>query len=286
MDFEKTVKGLSDICSSEMHHYSVEGVPFPSNEKLAEIIDLCRSLLFPAYYGRCVGDASSLKYHTGVATSRLYDRLTTQIAAGLACAMTEQTCPTDALWDTARTDARQFIEDLTCLRRALADDVRAHYNNDPAAHNFGEVILCYPGMKAVSSYRIAHKLSQMGIPLIPRMITELAHSETGIDINPEAEIGGSFAIDHGTGVVIGATCIIGDNVTIYQGVTLGARNFPKNNDGSLVKGIARHPIIGDNVIIYANATILGRIKIGSGSVIGGNIWLTHDVPENTRLFNQ
>ncbi len=144
--------------------------------------------------------------------------------------------------------------------------------------------MCYPGLKAISSYRIAHKLVELGVPLIPRIITEMAHSETGIDINPEARIGGGFAIDHGTGVVIGATCIIGRNVTLYQGVTLGAKNFPQNEDGSLVKGIERHPILGDNVIVYANATILGRVTIGSGSVIGGNLWVVHDVPENTKLF--
>ena len=163
-------------------------------------------------------------------------------------------------------------------------DVVAMYRNDPAAHNLGEVILCYPGMRAITNYRIAHALEMLDVPLIPRMITEIGHSETGIDIHPGATIGHSFAIDHGTGVVIGATAILGHNVTLYQGVTLGAKNFPQEEDGSLVKGIARHPILGNNVVVYANATILGRIHIGDGSTIGGNIWLTHDVPAGTKLF--
>ena len=147
-----------------------------------------------------------------------------------------------------------------------------------------EVILCYPGMHAITNYRIAHAIYQLDVPLIPRMITELAHSETGIDIHPGATIGPSFAIDHGTGVVIGATAILGHHVTLYQGVTLGAKNFPQEPDGSLVKGIARHPILGNNVVVYANATILGRVHIGDNTTIGGNLWVTHDVPADTKLF--
>jgi serine O-acetyltransferase len=145
------------------------------------------------------------------------------------------------------------------------------------------VIFCYPGLRAISNYRIAHKLLELGVPIIPRMITEMAHSETGIDIHPGARIGESFMIDHGTGVVIGATAIIGHNVTLYQGVTLGARNFPLDADGNPIKEVARHPIIGDNVIIYSNATILGRIHIGDGAVIGGNIWVTKDVAAGERI---
>ncbi len=284
MNVEKVVDSLSDICKGQMHHHGIEGMPFPSGERLKEIIDISRSLLFPGYYGSILIDDDSMKFHIGVQTDRLYNKLTKQIAAGLAFTLYNEFEGTDPLWEAAKRRARSFIKWLPQLREILETDVVAHYRNDPAAHNFGEIILCYPGLKAISSYRIAHKLHELDVPLIPRMISEMAHSETGIDINPEATIGKSFAIDHGTGVVIGATCIIGDNVTIYQGVTLGARNFPQNDDGSLVKGIERHPILGDNVIVYANATILGRITIGSGSVIGGNMWLTRDVPENTRLF--
>lgn len=152
-----------------------------------------------------------------------------------------------------------------------------------AAHSFGEVISCYPAIRAISNYRIAHELLVLGVPLIPRIITEMAHSETGIDIHPGAAIGSYFTIDHGTGVVIGETCIIGNNVKLYQGVTLGAKSFPLDEDGKPIKGIPRHPILEDNVIVYSNATILGRITIGKNATVGGNIWVTEDVPAGARI---
>ena len=284
MDFDRVVDSLSDLSGSEMCHYSVDNIPFPLTDRLVEIVGLCRSLLFPGYYGRGMVDAGSLKFRIGVEVEELYCKLTKQIAAGLAYSRYSQYESKDALWSDAEKRAKDFVDSMPEIRSVLALDVKAHYRNDPAAHNMGEVIMCYPGLKAISSYRVAHRLVELDVPLIPRIITEMAHSETGIDINPEARIEGGFAIDHGTGVVIGATCIIGRNVTLYQGVTLGAKNFPQNEDGSLVKGIERHPILGDNVIVYANATILGRVTIGKGSVIGGNLWVVHDVPENTKLF--
>ncbi|MDL2211245.1 serine acetyltransferase, partial [Bacteroides sp. OttesenSCG-928-M17] len=172
------------------------------------------------------------------------------------------------------------------LRRLLATDVEAAYNGDPAAQSYGEVICCYPSIRAISNYRIAHELQTLGVPLIPRIITEMAHSETGIDIHPGAKIGAYFAIDHGTGVVIGATTIIGKNVKLYQGVTLGAKSFPLDEEGKPIKGIIRHPIIEDDVIIYSNATILGRIVIGQGATIGGNIWVTENVPAGERIVQK
>jgi serine O-acetyltransferase len=162
--------------------------------------------------------------------------------------------------------------------------VEAAYNGDPAAKSFGEVISCYPAIRAISNYRIAHKLLELGVPLIPRIITEMAHSETGIDIHPGAKIGSHFTIDHGTGVVIGETSIIGNYVKLYQGVTLGARSFPLDSDGRPIKGIPRHPILEDHVIVYSNATILGRITIGHHATVGGNIWVTEDVPAGTRII--
>ncbi len=177
-----------------------------------------------------------------------------------------------------------FISSLPELRRILATDVRAAYIGDPAAMSYGEVICCYPAIKAITNYRIAHVLAQLEIPLLPRIITEMAHSETGIDIHPTATIGESFTIDHGTGVVIGATCIIGNNIKLYQGVTLGAKSFQLDSQGNPVKGVPRHPIIEDNVVIYANSTILGRITIGKDSVIGGNIWITESVPAGSLLI--
>ena len=172
------------------------------------------------------------------------------------------------------------------MRCLLATDAEAAYNGDPAAQNINEVIFCYPGFRAIGNYRIAHQLYKLGVPFIPRMITEMAHSETGIDIHPAATIGEYFTIDHGTGVVIGATAIIGNNVKIYQGVTLGAKSFPLDENGNPIKGIPRHPIIGNNVIIYSNASILGRITIGEGATIGGNIWVTENVEPGARILQQ
>ena len=180
----------------------------------------------------------------------------------------------------------QFVEKLSKLREILTTDVIAAFNGDPAAKNHGEIISCYPVIKALTNYRVAHELLKLGVPLIPRMLTEMAHSETGIDIHPGAEIGESFTIDHGTGVVIGETCIIGKGVKLYQGVTLGARSFPLDEAGNPIKGIARHPILEDNVVVYSNATILGRITIGKGAVIGGNIWVTKDVPAGCHVVQR
>jgi serine O-acetyltransferase len=284
MNFADTVQQLSSFSDDALYHYGSESTPFPSNEELKEIVDLCRSLLFPGFYGKNIVNADSLSYYIGVKTERLYEKLSKQILAGMTFGASEEVHHLDTLWCEAREKARLFVESLPRLREVLSSDVVAHYRNDPAAHNTAEVLLCYPGMRAVCNYRLAHRLVELDVPLIPRMITEMAHSETSIDIHPGATIGHSFTIDHGTGVVIGATAILGNHVTIYQGVTLGAKNFPQEEDGSLVKGIARHPILGDNVIVYANATILGRIHIGDDCVIGGNLWVTDDVPADTKLF--
>lgn len=283
MDLSKTVEALSNISDSAIHHYGIDGVPFPSVPELREFVELCRSVLFPGYYGAPIINGGA-QYHIGVSLERIHKLIRRQIAAGLAFTLFNEFEEMAPLHDAADRRAKTFIEQLPALRDLLQTDVIAMYRNDPAAHNLGEVILCYPGMRAITNYRIAHALEVLDVPLIPRMITELAHSETGIDIHPGATIGHSFAIDHGTGVVIGATAILGHNVTLYQGVTLGAKNFPQEEDGTLVKGIDRHPILGDNVVVYANATILGRIHIGDNSTIGGNIWLTHDVPAGTKLF--
>ena len=283
MDLTPTVETLSDISDSALHHYGVDGVPYPSVPELRDIVELCRAVLFPGYFGKSVVDGG-VKYHIGVGLERIYEKLRKQVMAGLAFTSANDSEALSQFQLEANRKAQSFIEQLPQLRDLLQTDVVAMYRNDPAAHNLGEVILCYPGMRAITNYRIAHAIELLEVPLIPRMITELAHSETGIDIHPGATIGHSFAIDHGTGVVIGATAILGHNVTLYQGGTLGAKNFPLEEDGTLVKGIARHPILGDNVVVYANATILGRIHIGDGSTIGGNIWLTHDVPAGTKLF--
>jgi serine O-acetyltransferase len=182
--------------------------------------------------------------------------------------------------------AREMTAFLPELKELLAMDVEAAYNGDPAAESYEEIICCYPVIKAMINYRVAHKMLLLGVRLIPRIMTEMAHSETGIDIHPAATIGHHFTIDHGTGVVIGATCIIGNNVKLYQGVTLGAKSFPLDENGNPIKGIPRHPIIEDNVIIYSNSTVLGRITIGQGTVIGGNLWVTEGTRPGEKLMQK
>ena len=220
----------------------------------------------------------------------LFSLLTEQIQAGLCFGLennpSEDTIKKIPDRDTAASIAARFISKLPEIRRILATDVEAAYYGDPAATCFGEIICCYPIIRAITNYRIAHELYMLNVPLIPRIITEMAHSETGIDIHPGAQIGHHFTIDHGTGVVIGATCIIGNNVKLYQGVTLGAKSFPLDENGNPIKGIARHPILEDDVIVYSNATILGRITIGKGATIGGNIWVTESVPAGARIVQR
>lgn len=219
---------------------------------------------------------------------RLHTLLREQVRAGLCfgCSgseASEEGCGRCGVHEQSEQIATEFISRLPELKRILLTDVEAAYLGDPAAQNRGEVISCYPAIRALTCYRVAHELHTLGVPLIPRVITEMAHSETGIDIHPGATIGEYFTIDHGTGVVIGATCIIGHRVKIYQGVTLGAKSFPLDAAGNPVKNIPRHPILEDGVIVYSNATILGRVTIGSSAIIGANVWITHDVPEGARV---
>lgn len=267
-------------------HHHRQGQPLPSAEQLERIVNLARAILFPGYFGNSSVNAQTMTYHIGVNVERLYQLLVNQIQAGLAFNLPEEGGDAETLCEQARLLAAQFIGHLPEMRRTLATDVEAAYNGDPAATNYGEVICCYPAIRAISNYRIAHELLVLGVPLIPRIITEMAHSETGIDIHPGATIGHHFTIDHGTGVVIGETCIIGNNVKLYQGVTLGAKSFPLDEHGNPIKGIARHPILEDDVIVYSNATILGRITIGRGATVGGNIWVTENVPAGERIVQR
>ena len=253
--------------------------PLPSVEDVRHIVSLAKSIIFTDYFHKRQPDEQLRAYQIGVAMEELYQLLKRQIAYGLLF------CD-----DWTETDARQrgeelalqFIDSLPEIKRLLYTDVQAMFDNDPAAETYGEVIFCYPVVNTMTHYRIAHVLQQMMVPVIPRIITEQAHSKTGIDIHPGATIGEYFAIDHGTGVVIGETCIIGSHVTLYQGVTLGAKSFKYDADGNMLN-VPRHPIIEDNVTIYSNASILGRITIGHDSVIGGNIWVTHNVPPFSRI---
>lgn len=278
-----TVDKLSNPQSFKgLFHPHRDGNPLPSGKVLEEIVILLRAILFPGYYGNSSVNTHTLHYHIGVDVERLYHLLSQQIQAGLCFVEYNQEDKCNCnLKQIAHKLASQLIERLPAIRETLSTDVIAAFNGDPAAENTSEVISCYPIIKTLTNYRVAHELAMLGVPLIPRMLTELAHSETGIDIHPNARIGKFFTIDHGTGVVIGATCVIGDNVKIYQGVTLGAKSFPLDSDGNPIKGIPRHPIIGNNVVIYANATVLGRITIGDGCVIGANMWVTEDMQTDT-----
>lgn len=288
-DFEnkiaQTIQKLSDPASyqSVCHQHNM-GEPMPSIVQLSKVVDLVREILFPGYFGNTSLRTNTTQHYMGVYVDELYELLSEEILAGMCfeCA-DENVNKVEKHQDKAKKIALEFIEYLPEIRRQLVTDVEATYLNDPAARNLGEVIFCYPAIRAITNYRVAHKLLQLDVPLIPRFISEMAHSETGIDIHPKAQIGEQFTIDHGTGVVIGSTSILGKNVKIYQGVTLGAKSFPLDENGNPIKGIPRHPIVEDDVVIYAGATILGRVTIGKGSVIGGNVWVTDDLPPYSRV---
>ncbi|HSA34120.1 MAG TPA: serine acetyltransferase [bacterium] len=268
-------------------HLSHHNTPMPSVDTLAEIVEMLRQVLFPGYYGESDLTQQNLKYYIGAKLDRAYALLAEEIKRGqcFSCDIGDETecrhCET-----TSREKATRFIERLPEVRRLLATDVEAAYEGDPAATSHGETIYCYPSIYAMTNFRIAHELHELEVPLIPRIITEIAHSKTGIDLHPGAQIGEKFFMDHGTGIVVGGTSVIGRGVKIYQGVTLGAKSFPLDKDGNPIKGVPRHPIVEDNVIIYSNATILGRITIGHDSVIGGNTWTMQDVPPNTKVLNK
>ncbi|MBW3543927.1 MAG: serine acetyltransferase [Planctomycetes bacterium] len=262
--------------------------PLPSTEAVIEIADDLKEVLFPGYRRRQNLHMGNVVYHVGDLVDGLHDKLTQQIARALSHAWDQQhglECEGKRNVDfesRGQEKAIAFLEALPNLRRLLATDVQAAYDGDPAAGSLDEIIFCYPGLEAVTIHRIAHELHRLGVPLIPRMLGEWAHSRTGIDIHPGAKIGPSFFIDHGTGVVIGETCEIASGVKLYQGVTLGALSFPKDDDGNIVRGTKRHPTIEQNVVIYANATILGGdTVVGAGSVIGASVSLTRSVPPNT-----
>ena len=251
----------------------------PSREVLEDILNRLTEALFPRHYGRFDLDGENIDYFVGNTLSIALDQLSEQIHRG-AVFVGDELLPGFQRQDAIEL-TRRFASELPALRGLLINDLRAAFVGDPAARNFPEILIGYPGMTAIIRHRLAHILHRLDARLVARLIAEIAHARTGIDIHPGASIGSGFFIDHGTGVVIGETAIIGDNVRIYQAVTLGARHFPTDDEGKLVKGDARHPIVEDDVVIYAGATILGRITIGRGSTIGGNVWLTKDVPPNS-----
>lgn len=252
----------------------------PSRPEIVEIVRLCRQVLFPGYFGPAGLTDEMLRYHVGGLLASLDRHMVEQIYRCLCYRQGEE------LGEEGRSQAsqitEQFLGQLSDVRDMLNLDVEAAYDGDPAAKSFDEIIFCYPGFMAVLIYRVAHALLELGVPLMPRIMTEYAHTSTGVDIHPGATVGKRFFIDHATGVVIGETTTIGDNVKIYQGVTLGALSFPKDERGRVIKGLKRHPTLEDNVTVYANATILGgETVIGKGVTVGGNIFVTSSVPADS-----
>ena len=273
---------LSDCGGVEQQMLPHGAGHFPSIENLKEVIRLVKTIIFPDFFDKQRNSCAIRANFIGVGIERLYSRLSDEVARALR--FDTERSESD-VYDLASRLSAEFISRLHLVKEILYTDVQAMYDNDPAVDNYAEVILCYPVVQAMINYRVAHELLLLGIPVIPRILTEMAHSNTGIDIHPGAVIGRYFAIDHGTGVVIGETCIIGNHVTLYQGVTLGAKNFSLDSHGHPIN-IPRHPVIEDNVTIYSNSSILGRITVGHDSIIGGNIWLTESVPPGSRILQQ
>lgn len=259
---KRNVALLSRQTERELNMMPAMESPLPDVGEVRRIVELVKQIVFTDYFHKSQPDETLRSYYIGVDIEELFRLLRTQVSEQIAV---------------------RLIDALPEIKRLLFTDVQAMFDNDPAARNYGEVIFSYPSVIAMTHYRLAHALHLMEVPVLPRIITEQAHSRTGIDIHPGASIGEFFSIDHGTGVVIGETSIIGHHVSLYQGVTLGAKSFKYDDEGHMLN-VPRHPIIEDRVTIYSNASVLGRITIGHDSVIGGNIWLTHSVPPHSRIL--
>ena len=287
---KSVVTELCDLNGDAFSYMHKEGkcMGLPSRDVIVEAIGDLRMVLFPGYFGHSDLTPDTMHFYLGSTLDRISQTLKDQLQRGLCFVCTGHPDPNrcQECAEQAKATTGTFISRLPDVRDMLAADVEAAFEGDPAATSPDETIFCYPGIVAITNYRLAHELYRLDVPLIPRMITEHAHGFTGIDIHPGATIGKSFFIDHGTGIVIGETCRIGDRVKVYQGVTLGAKSFPLDGTGKPIKGIERHPIVEDDVIIYSGATILGRVTIGKGSTIGGNVWLTHSVGPGSRITQQ
>jgi len=285
-------KGIPKLVDQIMVNYEkfggmdhLEGRDLPSKKVVIEVLEDLLTILFPGYLGDSEITKANIRYHLGTKLTSVYTRLTEEVEKSLKyiCRRISE-CPRDVCQKRAHVVVKELLEDLPEIRSVLSSDIQAAFSGDPAAVSTEEVILSYPCVLAITTYRIAHELYARCIPLIPRIMTEHMHSLTGIDIHPGAKIGRSFFIDHGTGVVIGETAEIGENVKLYQGVTLGALSFPKDEKGNIIKGRKRHPTIGNNVVIYSGATLLGaEAIIGDNVVIGGNVWVTGPIPSGTKI---
>jgi len=280
---DNVVEKICDTYSDEQGINHIEGFNLPNEEEVINILIELIEIVFPGYMGKKALSLKNIKYLVGETLSRVYNQLNDQISRAMRYNCSKNNCKDCDVPKLSMNATIGLLNSLAEIREYLKLDVQAAYDGDPAAKSLDEIILSYPGIKAITIHRISHELFIRNVPLIPRMMSEYAHRTTGIDIHPGAKIGKSFFIDHGTGVVIGETTIIGNNVKIYQGVTLGALSFPRDKDGKIIKGRKRHPTIEDDVTIYSGATILGDIVVGKGSVIGGNVWLTQSVPEGTKI---
>jgi len=280
-------KVVSDLRRSREETHKIRHLgrvrELPSRDTLENILAGIFASLFPTHYGRADLTDESIDYFVGDVLSVALNKLAEQIRRGLYFSSSNSLEEDQGFDDLAQALTTKFAADLPTIRALIVSDIRAAMSGDPAATSISEILLCYPGVSASIHYRIAHALYQSGSPLIARLISEIAHSRTGVDIHPGAQIDEGFFIDHGTGVVIGQTAILGKNIRLYQAVTLGAKRFPTDEEGNLLKGNDRHPILEDDVVIYAGATVLGRITIGARSTIGGNVWLTKSVPPDSNI---
>lgn len=278
------VEKIVESCSDTECYTHIDYDPIPSKAAVIEIIDKIRQVLFPGYFSREKVDPVTLKYVVGQSVSTIFEMVSEQIVNSIRHDCLKYSEPCSDCVEQGQKICLDFLETIPEIRKTLATDVMATFEGDPAAKNYDEIVFSYPGIFAISVYRVAHTLYQLGVPLLPRIMTEYAHGETGIDIHPGAKIGERFVIDHGTGVVIGESTMIGRNVRIYQGVTLGALSVPKDAADKM-RGQKRHPTIEEDVIIYSGATILGgKTVIGARSVIGGNVWITEPVPPDTQVM--
>ncbi|MCP4754994.1 MAG: serine acetyltransferase [Proteobacteria bacterium] len=278
------IEDIIESCDDKECYTHIEYHPIPSVESVVEILNKLKEIIFPGYFSRSRLDPVNMKYNMGQFVSVVFDLLSEQIGNSIRHECFRYNSRCSSCIEQAQETTLAFFESVPSIRRVLGKDVRATYEGDPAAQSYDEVIFSYPGLLATTVHRIAHRLYELKVPLLPRTMSEYAHSVTGIDIHPGATIGDGFVIDHGTGVVVGETTIIGNNVRIYQGVTLGAHSLPRDA-GERMKGKKRHPTIEDEVIIYSGATILGGdTVIGTRSVIGGNVWLTKSVPPDTKVM--
>ncbi len=278
------IDDIATTCEGEGSLVHLDLAPIPSKESIIRTIQRIRDILFPGFFGQQHISSMHLKYYLGNEISQVFNNLSREIMKAYMhdCFVRRRAC--FHCGDLAQEKTLNFLRQLSSLKRLLDGDVRATYANDPAAKSLYEIVFCYPGVKAITYYRIAHELYALAIPLIPRIVTEYAHSVTGIDIHPGATIGERFFIDHGNSVVIGETTEIGDDVVIYQGVTLGAPKIEQDENGELIRDRKRHPTIGDRVVIYSGSTILGgETEIGDDAVIGGNAWITDSVPPRTKV---